>query len=311
MKIVSETIGSKLVQRPDFKDSDMTGIIADISINSDWRAEWKAPGIFSRPLMLVAAAVLCVAGIIAGVFSILYAKNIISVTVKDCLVGSYIFIMYGSALLLSGKLDRKRAAALTLSVIAFQAWNTLFFHTPHLAVFVIVLGLWLPFYWLWTDPESMKEIGLVKTGIAMNLLAGIAMSAAFVSYIAWGMANFGFSFEIEIWRLIVNSAQVLPMFLAIFAFFFMVWEKLRLTGLSSMSMLVALVILSASLNAPNFILFGAASDTPFVITLAGFTAITVIMALTTSVVFSTFRSALPAACLFTAMSALLFMAGLV
>jgi hypothetical protein len=311
MKIISKTMGSQTVNRPDFADRDMTGIIADISISNDWRAEWKAPGIFSRPLMFIAVAILFVAGIIAGVLSILYARNMISVTVKDCLVGSYYFIMYGSALILSGNLDRKRAAALTLSAIAFQVWNTLFFHTPHLAVFVIVFGLWLPFYWLWTNPESMKKIGLVKTGIAINLLVGIAMSAAFVSYMAWGMVNFGFSFEIEIWRLIVNSAQVLPMFLAIFAFFFMVWEKLRLTGLSSMSMLVALVILSVSLNAPTFILFGAASDTPFVITLAGFTAITVIMALTTSVIFTTFRNALPAACLFTAMSALLFMTGLV
>lgn len=310
MKIISQAMGNHMENNAKLINSDMARIIVDISINDDCYTEWKNPGIFSQPILFTSAVILSVAGIIAGIFSVLYANDTISVTVKDCLVGSYYFIMYGCALHLSGKLDKKRAVMLTFSVIVFQGWNTLFFHTPHLSVVVIILGLWLPFYWMWTDPESTKEIGLVKSGITMNLLVGIVMSAAFVSYIAWGMFNFGFSLKFDLWRLIVNSAQVLPMFLAIFTFFFMVWEKLRLTGLSSMSMLLSLVILSVSLNAPNFVLFGWASDTPFVMTLAGLTAITVIMALTTSITFTTFRSALPAAFLFTVMSALLFMSGL-
>jgi hypothetical protein len=289
---------------------DMARVAAAVSIVGDPPAEWTSPGIFSQPLLFKASAILAVSGVIAGILSILYARHMIGVTEKDFLVGSYYAIMFGGALRLSGKLDAKRAAMLIASVIVFQTWNTLFFHTP-LAVVVVALGLWLPLYWMWTDPDTMKELGLVKKGIPVYFLTGLMMAAALVSYFAWGMKNFGFTFKIEPWRLIVNSAQVLPMYISIFCFLFMVWNRLKSIGLSPIAMLLALAILSASLNAPVFILVGKATGTPLFISLAGFASITGVMALSTHLTFGRFRSALPAACLFTAMSTLLLLTGLV
>jgi hypothetical protein len=101
------------------------------------------------------------------------------------------------------------------------------------------------------------------------------------------------------------------MYLAVFCLFFTVWNRIKLTGLSSVGMLLTLAFLSASLNAPVFILVGVATKTPLFTSMAGLAAITGVMSVSTYLTFVRFRSALPAACLFTAMSALLYITGLI
>jgi len=284
---------------------------AAIRVVGNPEGRWINPGVFSRPVLLKASAILALGSFVSGVFSLLYARKAVSVTQKDFLVGAFYLIMFSGVLRLSGKLNAKRAAMLVANVVVFQTWNTLFFNKSPLEVGVVLIGLWLPFYWMYVDPEMMIEMGLVKKRIPAYFLAGVVMAASLVSYSAWGMKNFGFTFKIDAWRLIENSAQVLPMYLSIFCMMYFAWNKLKSQGLSSVEMLLALTFMSACINVPAFALVGLASRTPFFVTSAGFMLITGIMALSMHLTFGRFRSALPEACLFTAMSALLLMTGLV
>ena len=100
------------------------------------------------------------------------------------------------------------------------------------------------------------------------------------------------------------------MYAAIFSLLFMVWNRLKEWGLSPAGLLIALAILSVSLNVPTFACVAAATNTRPATALAGFTAVTVIMILSMHITFGKFRSAIPVACLFTALADLLIMTGL-
>ncbi len=272
---------------------------------------WANHGIFSQNLITKASAVLAVAGIITGILSILYSRKIISVEEKDVLVGVYYVLMFGSALRIAGKLDKKHSLMLIGNTILFQTWNTVFYHKPVLAGFIIVLGLWLPIYWMWSDPGMMKDMGFAKKNMHIHLLTGLLLAVTIAGYFAWGVSNYGFKFRLEPWRVFFNTVQVFPMYITIFGFFHIVWNRLKTLGLSPISILLALGIMSAALNAPVFLLVGIATSTPPAQSFGGFAAITCIMALTTHLTFRKFRSALPSACLFTAMSNLLLIYGLI
>lgn len=261
-------------------------------------------------LVFQAAAILACASLVSGGLSILYDKGLIRMESKDFLVGIIYFMTLGGALHLSGKLGARRAALLAGNTVVFQAWNTMFFSIPPIGAFVVVLGLWVPVYWTLTDPETMERLGLGAKGFAVNFLTGLALAAALTAYLSWGMSNFGFTFNIDPWRLIVNAAQVLPMYAAIFSLLFMVWNRLKDWGLSPAGLLIALAILSVSLNVPTFACVAVATNTQPATALAGFTAVTVIMILSMHFTFGKFRSAIPAACLFTALADLLIMTGL-
>lgn len=289
----------------------MAETAAAIHVISKPSDDWYAPVIWKQSILFKAAAILLTASIISGVLSFLYARHMIRVTEKDFLTGSYYILTFGGSFWFLGRLDAKRASMLIANVILFQTWNTLFLQKPRVEIFILVIHLWLPFYWIWTDPEVMKKMGLVKKGIPVFLFTGLVMSIALVSYLAWGMSNFGFSLKVEPWRLIINSAQVFGMYLAIFCLFYTVWHKLKLTGMSPMSILVSLAFLSLVMNAPVFTLVALGTRTPLSVAMAGLAAITGIMALVTHLTFEKFRSTVPAACAFTAMSALLLMSGLV
>lgn len=283
---------------------------ASIEIVCDSSAEWSAPGVLKQRLLFQAAAILACASLVSGGLSILYDKGLIRMESKDFLVGIIYFMTLGGALHLSGKLGTRRAALLAGNTVVFQAWNTVFFSVPPIGAFVVVLGLWVPVYWTLTDPETMERLGLGAKGFAVNFLTGLALAAALTAYLSWGMSNFGFTFKIELWRLTVNAAQVLPMYAAIFSLLFMVWNRLKEWGLSPAGLLIALAILSVSLNVPTFACVAAATNTSPATALAGFTAVTVIMILSMHFTFGKFRSAIPAACLFTALADLLIMTGL-
>ncbi|GEM_PF-1721756 len=285
-------------------------VAADISAAMDSFQEQSRPGAFANSIIIKASIILAFGSLVSGVLSIFWGKGAISVETKDILVGTLYILGFGGALIFSGGLTVKRALLLATATILFQTWNTLFFSNPPVAAFVLALGLWLPAYWTISDPDAMEKLGLGRKGLIVNSIAGLAISAALALYMAWGMNNFGFDFKIEPWRLIVNTAQVFPMYLAVFCLFFAVWNRLKLWGTSPSGMLIALALMSVFLSAPSFAGVAIVTKTPLGTAVAGLAASVVIMILSTYITFSKFRSAVPAACLFTALAALLLITGL-
>lgn len=287
-----------------------TAAAACIRVVGDPGGELITLGVFRQSLVLKAAAILAVASSIAGLLSILWGIHAINVVVKDFLVGAIYAMSLGGALLLSGKLDTKRTILIGATIVAAISWNVLFHHILPLVACIIFLELWLPVYWILTSPADMQALGLEKKGLFINVLAGLILAGALASYIAWGMKNYGFTLNIEPWRLIVNSAGVFPMYLAVFCLFFMVWNRLKAWGVSTTRTLLAITIMSVAISAPSFLCVAVAVNMPPGTAIAGFIASTVIMILSTHLTFGRFRSVIPAACLFTAIADLLLIIGL-
>ncbi|HPI76003.1 MAG TPA: hypothetical protein PLK80_04660 [bacterium] len=285
-------------------------VAADISAAMDSLREQSRPGAFANSTVITASLILALGSLVSGVLSIFWEKGAITVETKDILVGALYILGFGGALLFSGGLTAKRALMLAAATVLFQTWNTIFYSNPPVVTLVFALGLWLPAYWTVSDPAAMEKLGLVRKGLVVNSIAGLAIAAALALYMAWGMKNFGFDFKIEPWRLIVNTAQVFPMYLAVFCLFFAVWNKLKSWGASPSDMLIALAFMSVFLSAPSFAGVAIATKTPLGTTVAGLAASVVIMILSTYITFSKFRSAVPAACLFSALAALLLITGL-
>jgi hypothetical protein len=269
-----------------------------------------SPSVFTHSLVLKAAAILTAAGSVGGILSILWGAGLVGVEVKDFLVGAIYTLTLGGALYLSGTLTAKRAALIAATVVVFQAWNTVFYHTPQIASLVIILGLWLPAYWVVTRPADMAALGLDAKSLGAKFAWGLIVGLALSSYMAWAMKNYGFSFKIQPWRLILNSAQVFPMYLMVFCLFFLVWNKLKSWGATPAQLIAGLAVMSAALNAPSFFCVTISTNTGAATGISGFFAVTVIMVLSTQLTFWRLRSAIPAACLFTAMADLLIITGL-
>jgi hypothetical protein len=285
-------------------------VAVDIRTTMDSLQKQSRPGAFSGSIVITASLILAFGSLVSGVLSIFWEKGAITVEIKDMLVGALYILGFGGALLFSGGLTAKRALMLAAATVLFQTWNTLFFSNPPVVTFVVALGLWLPAYWTVSDPAGMEKLGLGRKGLIVNSIAGLAIAAALALYMAWGMKNFGFDFNIEPWRLAVNTAQVLPMYLAIFCLFYSVWNKLKSLGTAPSGLLIALTIMSLFLNAPSFAGVAIATKTPLGTTIAGFAASVVVMILSTYLTFTKLRSAVPAACLFSALAALLLITGL-
>jgi len=268
------------------------------------------PGVLGQPLLLKASAILAVPSLAAGVLNVLLIKGMIGPSVRDFLIGIYYIFMFGGALWFSGRLDAKRAATIVANVIVFQAWNTVFNDRPQPASFGIVIELWLPVYWTWTDPGAMEKLGLGRKGLFGNLAAGLLISLSLMAYFAWGMTNYGFTLDMDMWKIVVNVARGLPMNLSIFAFIYTVWSMLRARGLSPAGALLALAVLSFSLNAPVYTLGAVSASVPMPTALAGFIGVIVLMVLSTHLTFRRFRSALPGAFIMTSITMLLLIAGL-
>ncbi len=289
---------------------DIARAAADIRVVGNPDAVWKIPRLLNQSFLFKAAAVLFIDGIIAGVLTLLWKRNIINLSAKDCLLGMYYIVMFGGAFLIAGKLDVKHAVMIVVNAIALQTWNTLFQDKPHFAVFIAVIGLCLPAYCILTEPETMKKMGLARKGIISSVLLGLMMAAGIVSYFAWGMKNFGFHLKVDPWEILVHCARVLSMYLSIFCFMYIAWDKLKSVGLSQLDMLLVLAIFSAAANTPTFIFTGIATHTPLFPIITGLAASICIMSLAMLATFAKFNSVLPITSLYTAMTALLMMTGL-
>lgn len=280
-----------------------------IKVTGDFSGEDIKQSVFRDRLVIKAAIILLAGSAVAGVMSILLDMDLVSVVTKDILIGVIYILSFAGALGLSGNLDAKRLGLLVANAALFQTWNSLFFDT-RLAYFTFAIEMWLPVYWTLAHPSVMKNLGLSKKGFLLNIAAGLIISGFLATYVAWGMKNYGFDFTIDPSRIILNSGGLFTIYVSVFSLFFMVWNKLRSWGISRNGIILALAIMSVSINAPSFICVSMTSHTPPLTAVAGFLASATVMILMTNITFEKLRSPIPATILFTALQNLLLITGL-
>ena len=218
---------------------------------------------------------------------------------------------FSGGLAIIGKLTPKRFVLVMINAAVCVTWEVLFKGNQPMRMLTIFPSLWLPFLWVWTEPDIMRSFGLRKETLFRDMGISIAISAAIFAYTTTLFISFGYNFEQDIWKnlSLISAALVNNFFWMIFVY--LVWNRLDQAGLSRMSSLVVLFILINLYIFPTVIAFTVAGRVSVIMSVAGLLSNTIIAIFVTFTTFRYMKNVLPAIFMQTAVQGIVLMMGFV
>lgn len=271
---------------------------------------WDRYGVMREPQFIKAAGIMALYGILVGFAWFLNKMQIISPDARSTMltVFLYVFMFFGS-LLIIGELDAKRTAAgavLLLTGIVPPFLHYLLIYNRFIDLF---LSAWLLFYWVWTEPDMMSQVGLNRNTLLRDLVSAGMILLVCGGYLVFFMKSYGFLATINFNDIALMSLGKLHYGLFTFMFLFAVWNALRFR-FGAIHLGAILVFMVALMQTPTFLAYYVAGVTGPALLLAGMTANILMVSLLCGLVFPRLHNILPAALLFSLIISILHASGL-
>jgi len=266
--------------------------------------------ILKQPIFIQVAIIVSTYGCILGCLQYLYKINMISRQIKDCYGVALFLCFFVGGLHITKHLNVGKIVLIVIYTVILQIWEYLFYETPQLYVFYIVLASWLIVWWAWKEPEMMAGLGLRSNKLLPDLMISVILFFIFLVYFAALAKAYGFTFEFEPWKSASHAAVVLPQNIVFFSFLFAIWNQLQARGASQAGIDFVFIMTGVLMQTPAILAFLIAGAVGLAACIAGLLGNTLIFVLIMRLTFRNLRSSLPAAFLFTAFQGILVMTGI-